>query len=178
MADPVPLTPFALTAAQPLIQVVAPYIVSAGVAVLAALASWLTGKLSKYLNAAQQQVIQKAMGDATARGAALAYSALVTTGTDISNIPVNNAAIATGANYVLNSMTDTIKAAGITPEHVATMVTAELGKLLAADPGVTVSTPPALPAPAPQAAPRPAAPVPLASPATGAAGIPALPSTT
>jgi hypothetical protein len=127
--------------AKPFIDAVAPYLVTIGVTIVAALGSFLTQKLSKYLNAAQQQVLQKSLADAAGRGAALAYSALATTGSTIADVPIHNAAVSVGVNYVLNAMTDTIKASGVTPDHVASMVTAELGKLLAADAGVTVGAP-------------------------------------
>ena len=55
----------------------------------------------------------------------------------------------------MQSMPDAIKRLGVTPDHVGAMVTAELGKLLAVDPKVSIAppvSPASAPAPAAQAA--------------------------
>ena len=57
--------------------------------------------------------------------------------------------------YVMQSMPDALKRLGVTPDHVGAMVTAELGKLLAVDPNVSIA-PPVSPA-SPASAPAPAA---------------------
>jgi hypothetical protein len=164
------MTDATIVTVQPLIQVLLPYVASIAVALLTAAGGWLTAKLSKYLNASQQAVIQQAIGAAATRGAGIAYQALATAGANIGNIPVHNAAVAGGVNYVLNSMADTIKAAGITPDHISNMVTAELGKLMAVDAGVTIGAVASIPAPAPAPAPAARAPVTVAPPVAGLTG--------
>ncbi|HVB67999.1 MAG TPA: hypothetical protein VNE67_09110 [Acetobacteraceae bacterium] len=76
------------------------------------------------------------------------------------------AAVAQGRDYLLKRIPATLKAAGVTPEGAAQMVSGELGKLLALDPtvGVGPKPPPALipgvgTVPGAPAAPAPPAPV-------------------
>ena len=83
-----------------------------------------------------------AVQSAAEAGAKAAYGFLATNGAAFTDVPVRNAAIAVGANHVLASVPDALKAMGLTPEHVSAMVEARLGGLLAADPTVSLAPAP------------------------------------
>ena len=76
-------------------------------------------------------------------------------GGSVGNVTLTNAAVAHGMQYIMQSMPDALQRLGVTPDHVGEMVTAELGKLLAVDPNVSIAppvSPAGAPAPAAQAA--------------------------
>lgn len=154
----------------PLIQAGAPLVLSAAVAAIPIIGGFAVREFQKFtkIKLSDQQLAEvqhqlteiKAAAD---QGANLAYSHLVTYG---ASVPVKNVALAVGANWVLKSVPDYLKANGVTPEHVAGMVETRLGGLLAADPTVTVAS--AAPATeAASAAPDPVPAIPV--PATAAA---------
>lgn len=78
--------------------------------------------------------------EAVGRAAGEAYKQMVQSGsTAITPISLA-AAVAEGRAYLLTHIPETLKAAGLTPETAARMVSAELGKLLAIDPTVGVGS--------------------------------------
>jgi len=87
----------------------------------------LTQKLELALNAAA--------------GGAYKYAASHEGG--LSNVAVNNGALASATTYVVSNLPDTLKTLGVTPDKVTQMVSARLGALLASDPTVTAGKPPA-----------------------------------
>lgn len=110
---------------------------------------WLE-RLFKIQQTAQVQamnaIANAAVSDAAARGAGIAYDAIVASGGSYLNPVVRNSAIAAGLQHVLASLPDTLATSGITQDTVIRMVTGELGKLLAVDPTVTaVPTTPTTP---------------------------------
>jgi hypothetical protein len=107
---------------------------------------------------------------ATGRAGGIAYSAMVAEADHLGDEPIKNVAIAKGVNYLAAALPDTIKALGVTPDHLGAMVSAELGRLLAADPNVAI--PPAPPRPAPAPLPADPAPVPVVVDAAPAAAQP------
>jgi hypothetical protein len=76
--------------------------------------------------------------EAVGRAAGEAYKQMVQSGASASNPASLAAAVAEGRDYLLTRIPDTLKAAGLTPEGAAQMVSGELGKLLAIDPSVGV----------------------------------------
>ena len=76
-----------------------------------------------------------------AAGGAYKYAASHEGG--LSNIAVNNGALADATTYVVSNMPDTLAKLGITPAKVTDMVSKRLGALLATDPTVTAGKPPA-----------------------------------
>jgi len=77
--------------------------------------------------------------EAVGRAAGEAYRQMVQSGAPVTDRASLAAAVAEGRDYLLARIPDTLKAAGITPEGAAQMVSAELGKLLAIDSTVGVS---------------------------------------
>ncbi len=77
---------------------------------------------------------------AVGRAAGEAYKQIVQVGGSATNSVSLAAAIAEGRDYLLARIPDALKAAGVTPEAAAQMVSAELGKLLALDPTVSVAS--------------------------------------
>jgi len=101
------------------------------------------------INAAQAAVIDAAVK----RGAGTAYHLLLANNATIADVPLRNAALATGVEYVLRMVPATLKAFGLTPDHVEAMVSAELARLVpgagVAAVGVGVASPVTPPAPRP-----------------------------
>jgi hypothetical protein len=75
---------------------------------------------------------------AAQRAAGIAYHALVSAETNSDTVVFRNAAVAEGTRYVLATLPATVAALGLSPEHVAAMVTGELGRLLAVDPNTSI----------------------------------------
>lgn len=78
---------------------------------------------------------------AVGRAAGEAYKQILQSGGEASNPVGLAAAIAEGREYLLARIPDALRAAGVTPEGAAQMVSAELGKLLALDPTISVAAP-------------------------------------
>lgn len=108
-----------------------------------------------------------------AAGGAYKYAASHEGG--LSNVAVNNGALADATNYVMSKVPDTLKQLNITPATVTQMVDKRLGSLLATDPTVTAGKPPAAVytgAPVGQTpTPRPIVPTPTLSPVVNAGTI-------
>ena len=110
--------------------------------------------------------------DATTRAGGIAYSAMVAEADHLGDEPIKNVAIARGVNYLLATLPGTINALGLTDDHLKTMVTAQLGTLLAGDPNVAIP-----PAPKRDPAPLPATPAPVAAVVNaGPAAAPTIPA--
>lgn len=105
----------------------------------------------RYLGVQGNAALVKEITDAASRGAGLAYHLLAVESAGIGDVTVHNVALARGANYVMQSAPAALQALGVTPDHVADMVRGELGKLLAAHPGVAMAPVTPKPAPAPVA---------------------------
>ncbi|WP_419900666.1 hypothetical protein [Roseomonas sp. USHLN139] len=75
------------------------------------------------------------------RGGGLAYTRIVQSGQPISTPGLIAGAVAEGAEYVAERVPDTLRKRGVTPEAVTAMVAAQLGKLLAGDPTISVGSP-------------------------------------
>ena len=101
----------------------------------------------------QDATLSRAIGDCVGRAAGLTYQMLATAGGSVGSVTLTNAAVAQGVEYVMQSMPDAIKRLGVTPDHVGAMVTAELGKLLAVDPNMSIAAVHTAPARAPTAQP-------------------------
>ena len=114
----------------PLAAVLLPLVQAALFAAVPPLLVWLR----QHLALMQDVTLSRAITDCVGRGAGLTYQML--------------AAVAHGVRYVMQSVPDALKRLGVTPDHVGAMVTAELGKLLAIDPSVSIA-PPVAPAAAP-----------------------------
>lgn len=77
---------------------------------------------------------------AVGRAAGEAYKQIVQSGGTANNPVSLAAAIAEGREYLFARIPDALKAAGVTPEGAAQLVSAELGKLLALDPTVNAAS--------------------------------------
>ncbi len=77
---------------------------------------------------------------AIGRAAGEAYKQIVQSGGTAGNPICLAAAIAEGREYLMARIPDALKAAGVTPEGAAQLVSAELGKLLALDPTISVGS--------------------------------------
>lgn len=76
--------------------------------------------------------------EAVGRAAGEAYKQMVQSGERRLHPISLAAAVADGRDYLLARIPDLLKAAGVTPEAAAQLVSAELGKLLAIDPTIGV----------------------------------------
>lgn len=92
----------------------------------------------RYLGVAGNAALVKEITDAASRGAGLAYHILAVESAGVGDVAIHNVALARAANYVTQSAPAALAALGVTPDHVADMVRGELGKLLAAHPGVAM----------------------------------------
>ena len=106
-------------------------------------------RLGVQKNSAAAQVVDMAVQ--RAGGLAYAFLSKEATGSPHS-IDMQNAAVAVGLTHVAAAIPAALTTLGITPEAVSRMVTGELGKLMAADPGVTIG-PVAAPVAPPDTAP-------------------------
>ena len=125
----------------PLAAVLLPFVQAAVLAAVPLLLVWLR----QHLTLMQDATLARAVAECVSRGAGLTYQMLAAAGGSVGSVTLTNAAVAHGVQYVMQSMPDALKRLGVTPDHVGAMVTAELGKLLAVDPNVSI-TPPVNPA--------------------------------
>lgn len=88
----------------------------------------------------RQHKVNTTVVEAVGRAAGEAYKQMVQAGAGATPATLN-AAVAQGKDYLLASIPSALKAAGVTPEGAAQMVSGELGKLLAVDPSVSVGKP-------------------------------------
>ena len=110
--------------------------------------------LRQHLTLMQGATLVRTVTDFVSRSAGLTYQVLASACGSVGSVTLTNTAVAHGLQYVMQSMPDALKRLGVTPDHVGTMVTAELGKLLAVDPNVSIAPPvsPASPTASPTAA--------------------------
>jgi hypothetical protein len=86
--------------------------------------------------------VNKRFTDALSRAAGQAYSDLVSSGAVITDRASLAAAVASGVSYMETRMPDLLAKEGVTRDDLRQIVTAEFGKLLAADPSASVTPPP------------------------------------
>lgn len=115
--------------------------------------------LHVHINAAQASIVDLAVK----RGAGLALRFIEANDNALSAVPLHNAALANGAEYVLKMVPGTLAALGVTPDRVQQMVHAELGRLV----GGAYAPPDATKEMAPQ--PKPMGSSPTSAPAAPAA---------
>jgi hypothetical protein len=118
-------------------------LLSLGGTALAGIASTLIyAKLGITKDSAAAGVIQAA----EQKAGALAYSFIASQGAKITDVKVRNQAIAAGANFMLTEVPGELARLGISQASVLSRAEAELGKLLATDPSVSIGTaaPPAV----------------------------------
>jgi hypothetical protein len=124
----------------PVVQWLLGLLSAAGTVVAGMVTTWLYAKLGIAKTSAAAAAIQTAEGKA----GAIAYSFLASKGAAITDVTVKNQAIAAGANYIMAEVPKALETMGISQASVLTRAEAALGKLLAADPTVSVGTLPAL----------------------------------
>lgn len=107
--------------------------------VLTAIAGTVAAFLVKRFRLQNNALMAGQIAEASKRAAGLAYHFLLANAGTISHVAIHNVAIAQGVNYVTAGFPEALAAVGVTPDHVANMVTGELGKLLALDPTVSVA---------------------------------------
>jgi hypothetical protein len=135
------------------------------------LAAWLKQHLAFLRNAAAQSAAGDAIDRVEAlseKGAAAGYAWAQAHSVSIEHPAIANAVLEQGVTFVAQFGADALKESGYTPEQVAKLVSAGLGKLLAADPNVSIASPVA-PVPAIPQTPAYPAPCQAASPAAAAA---------
>ena len=121
----------------PLAAALLPLVQAAVLAAVPLLLVWLR----QHMVLMQDATLSGSIADCVGRGAGLTYQMLATAGGSVGSVALTNSAVAHGVQYVMQSMPDALKRLGVTPDHVGAMVTAELGKLLAADPNVSIAPP-------------------------------------
>lgn len=136
-------------AASPLEALLAPLVPFAA-AVIAAVLGVVARAVVRHLGLQANAVLAGLVDTAVKRAAGLAYSFMLAEASHIGDQSTHNIAIAKAVGYVTAALPDTLAKLGLTPDSVAAMVSAELGRLLAVDPTVGI---PAAPAAAPALAP-------------------------
>lgn len=126
MLDLSPALPVLLTLASAAALAVVPFVVPL-----------LRQMLHVQINAQQAAIIDLAVK----RGAGAALRFLTDNAGALDKVPLHNTALATGAEYVIRHVPETLHALGITPEHVQDMVHAELGRLLGDPPAAAQEVP-------------------------------------
>lgn len=121
-------------------QIVAAVIQSIGLGIVLPVAlAWIGAHV-------RNTALRNALDMGLKRAGGIAYDYLSSRASGLSASSARMAAINAGIDYVAAALPDTVRSAGVTPDVLRNMVTGELGKLLAVDPGVTVaSSPPPLP---------------------------------
>lgn len=87
---------------------------------------------------------------ASARGAGVAYESIVAAGKYLEDPVTRGSAISAGLAHVMSSVPAAIETTGVSQATLVSMITGELGKLLAIDPNISASA--VLPAPRPAVA--------------------------
>jgi hypothetical protein len=110
-------------------------LLSLGGTALAGMATtWLYAKLGISKDSAAAAAIQAA----EQKAGAIAYSFIASQGAKITNVSVKNQAIAVGANFMMTEIPAALARMGVSQASVLQRSEAELGKLLAGDPTVSV----------------------------------------
>jgi hypothetical protein len=118
----------------PVVQWLLGLLSAAGTVVAGMLTTWLYAKLGIDKTSAAAAAIQTA----ESKAGAIAYSFLAAKGAAITDVTVKNQAIAAGANYMMAEVPKYLAQMGISEASVLTRAEAALGKLLAADPTVSL----------------------------------------
>lgn len=95
----------------------------------------------KRLKVANNSDLAERVEAAADAAAGLAYRYALAHEGGLSNVAVQDAALAAGINHVASSVPGALAQLGITPDHVQQMVVARLGALLANDPTVSAGKP-------------------------------------
>lgn len=109
--------------------------------VLTGLAAWVARWIVGHLRLQADSLAAQAILAAATRGAGLAYSALATQASHIGDQPLRNVAVGRAVGYVTTSVPGYLARLGVTPDRLQQMVEAELGKLMAADPTISIAPP-------------------------------------
>lgn len=121
--------------------------------VLTACAPLLTGWVRTHLRIAAGSALSTDLGNAVTAAAQLALDAISSVAEHNRTIELHNSAVAMGVKYVLGAAPAAVTALGLTPDHLAAMVSGEVSKALGARPQpkstVTAPTPVSTPASAP-----------------------------
>ena len=111
-------------------------------AALPVAAAWV----KQHLTFVRNQALRSATGDAVDRiealaekGAAIGYSWAQAHAVSIDHPAIQSAVLDQGVNFVAQFGAEELQASGYTPDQVAKLVNAGLGKLLAADPNVSIA---------------------------------------
>jgi len=122
--------PTALIAAAPLVDALAPIVVQVASAVIAIAITWAAARFSK---ATGIQIQAGALNRITAAAQSEAGALIATAGDNLAtkSIPVWSPTVAGIADKLAANLPAEMKAAGLTPDHVATIVAGEIGKLQA-----------------------------------------------
>jgi hypothetical protein len=132
--------PSATVAAAPIVAVVAPYLVQLAIVLIPIAVAWLA---NEFRRGAGVQVRQAALDkiDAWAESEAGALVAAAADNLATDKIPVGSPIVADIATRMMLALPDELKAAGLTPDVVATMVAGKIGKLQASMTSVAPAAP-------------------------------------
>lgn len=102
--------------------------------VLTTCGTLLTAWLRTHLHAAKASALSTDLGNAVTAAGQLALDALASVAEHNRTIELHNSAVAMGVKYVLGAAPAAVKALGLTPDHLASMVSGEVAKALGTRP--------------------------------------------
>ncbi|SNB68119.1 hypothetical protein SAMN07250955_106133 [Arboricoccus pini] len=104
-------------------------VIPLAVAVLTALAGWLSVRATSYFKLKSDDVVRKYLDEILTRGVSFAASQMEEAAKNYPKAAVKNVMIASAANFALKQAPDAIARFGLTPAQVEAMVSARLAKL-------------------------------------------------
>lgn len=104
-------------------------VIPLAVAVLTALAGWLSVRITSYFQLKSDDVVRKYLDEILTRGVGFATDQMREVARSHTKATVRNDMIASAANYALRQAPEAIARFGLTPTQVEAMVAARLGKL-------------------------------------------------
>lgn len=113
--------------------------------VLAAVVPWVAAKVLQKLHIDKQSALGLRLIQAAENGASFALAKATDLADAHSNIDVKNQLAAAGAAYVQRALPDTLKALGITPDHLQNIVLAKIQQQLPLQVSATPVVAPAAP---------------------------------
>lgn len=113
-------------------------VIPLAVAVLTALASWLSIQVTSYFKLKSDNVVRGYLDEILKRGIGFAQSEMEQAAARYTKVDVKNAVVASAAAYAIRQAPDAITRFGLTPAQVEAMVSARLAKLPATDAVITV----------------------------------------
>lgn len=116
------------------------FVLAAAAAIVSSAVPILVPALLSRLRLSRNVALSGLITGAAQRAAGIAYHSLVNAEAGSDTVVIRNAALAEGTRYVLATLPATVAALGLSPEHVAAMVTGELGRLLAVDSNTSISS--------------------------------------